>query len=462
MEWLKYKFFANKILRETDKAFFIEVRQDYISYHRGGEKDGKGIWIPRKLATYNKKGGFFEAVIGSDFKIDLKNFEAKGFLVGKDEFNYFKILELSGKKEVMTPNLLIKEMNQNFEKEYKEVLKARESRVLSDKLQKAHYEQFKRKKKFEKESANMSEAQKERALKSLENGDKKIKELKREIYLKENNITRLEPIKNNSAIERNAKKEILALSNKVNQSVKYWCLAQFNKFNRNEINNISSALKVEFNALKKQWGKVANDFSKSYAKKFQKNIKNYVDSSYLKQNPDFSIKSLNSQSKDVLKSIYNQNVALIKTIPQEIIKRYESSFYNSVTSFDLKSLEKLAKSISDISKNRAKVIARDQTAKAIENFSMSRASQLGFEYYEWLTSEDERVSKGKGGHINLNKRIYRYDTPTAIIDSYGNKGHCGERVNCRCVSVAVFLKPNQEAKLIKDSINGDYYVIVEK
>ena len=93
---------------------------------------------------------------------------------------------------------------------------------------------------------------------------------------------------------------------------------------------------------------------------------------------------------------------------------------------------------------------------------MGRSKQLGFEYYEWSTSNDERVSTGKGGHKQLNGRIYRYDTPTAIIDSYGNKGHCADRVNCRCVPIPIMLQPNQTTKLIKDSQNGDYYKIIEK
>lgn len=80
----------------------------------------------------------------------------------------------------------------------------------------------------------------------------------------------------------------------------------------------------------------------------------------------------------------------------------------------------------------------------------------------WVTANDERVSTGKGGHKQLNGRIYRYDTPTAIIDSYGNKGHCSERVNCRCTQVSVILEPSQEFKKIKDSLNGDYYIITNK
>lgn len=272
----------------------------------------------------------------------------------------------------------------------------------------------------------------------------------------------LKPIKHSKALERQAKKEIMLFSEKINKSLKYWTLAQFNKFNRNEVNNISTTLKVEFNALKKQWGKVANDFSKVYAKRIERGVKNYVDSNYLAQNADYKLKGVSSKGKDILKATYLQNIALIKSIPNDIMQRYENAFYNSVASFDGSSIEKLAKNISRISNNRAKFIARDQTSKAIESFSMARANQLGFEFYEWQTSQDERVSTGKGGHRQLDGRLYRYDQPSAVIDSYGNKGHPTQRPNCRCVSVAVILKPNQSVELVKDSQNGDYYRIVEK
>ena len=97
--------------------------------------------------------------------------------------------------------------------------------------------------------------------------------------------------------------------------------------------------------------------------------------------------------------------------------------------------------------------------EAIGEYHATREQALGFEYYMWMTSKDERVSKE---HKELEGKLYRYDTATAVIDSYGNLGHPSQRVNCRCRRKAVILKPNQEVKLISDGASGDYYIIVEK
>ena len=105
------------------------------------------------------------------------------------------------------------------------------------------------------------------------------------------------------------------------------------------------------------------------------------------------------------------------------------------------------------------MIARDQTQKAVSDFTQARSSQLGFTHYKWVTSHDERVSQE---HKHLDGRIYAYDNPTAIIDSYGNLGNPSQRPLCRCVCVSVILEHNQELKLIKDGKYGDYYVIKEK
>ena len=98
----------------------------------------------------------------------------------------------------------------------------------------------------------------------------------------------------------------------------------------------------------------------------------------------------------------------------------------------------------------------------MSNYTQARAQQLGFDYYQWVTSQDERVSIGMGGHKYLNGRIYKYSEPTAKIDAYSNCGHPGQRINCRCTQVSIIPAPNQEFKKVKDAVSGDYYILVEK
>lgn len=184
----------------------------------------------------------------------------------------------------------------------------------------------------------------------------------------------------------------------------------------------------------------------------------FIDSKYKNDlNIKFGTLSINEKLFDIQKMRFLENLNLIKSIPAEILNNIESTLSNIVISGDLQELENRLKTIKGISSRRAKTIARDQNAKMLEGVNIARQQQLGIEYYEWVTSRDERVSKGYGGHDKLDKKIFKYDEPEAIIDSYGNKGHPSQRVNCRCIARGIILEPDE--KIEKATIG---YKIVKK
>lgn len=269
----------------------------------------------------------------------------------------------------------------------------------------------------------------------------------------------LKPLRHNIGIEKKYSKRLRAFSKMINNSCSYWLISKINKANHNEITNISKALETEFKRLLNFWNKKAEIFSERVTNSLMRDIIKHTDTHFKQQG--FTFTSIPRNVKQSINSSILQNIALIKSIPSEIIEKYQNTLYNNINNFDLQALEKQIKSISKVTNNRAKLIARDQTGKALENYSQSRSQALGFEYYVWNTSRDERVSKGKGGHKQLDQRIYRYDTPTAIIDSYDNVGHCGARVNCRCIATPLVLDINQTLKKVKD-LNGTYYIITDK
>lgn len=261
------------------------------------------------------------------------------------------------------------------------------------------------------------------------------------------------------AIEKEFIKKLKALSKEVNNSIFYWTKA---RFNANQNKNISKQLIFELNALDKEWQSRILKQAKGLSKWITREVKGYVNANLIKQNKDFAITKQTQEIKNQLTAIYERNLALIKTIPSDTIERYKQSLLSSIDNLDQQEIIKQAREISNISQRRAKTIARDQTAKAVSGYNQARVQQLNFEFYRWQTAEDERVSTGKGGHKQLNGRIYKYSEPTAIIDTKGTRGSVGQRVNCRCVALPVIIEPNQEVKKVKDSANGDYYIIVEK
>jgi SPP1 gp7 family putative phage head morphogenesis protein len=126
------------------------------------------------------------------------------------------------------------------------------------------------------------------------------------------------------------------------------------------------------------------------------------------------------------------NVELIKSIPDQYLDRV----YETVTGAWSQGLrwESMVEQIQedgDVTENRAKLIARDQTSKMNAAFSQERMEGVGIERYEWSTSQDERVRES---HADMDGKVCDWDDPP---DVDGENVHPGEAINCRCVAIPV-------------------------
>lgn len=84
--------------------------------------------------------------------------------------------------------------------------------------------------------------------------------------------------------------------------------------------------------------------------------------------------------------------------------------------------EEIAKVTSN-TRARARLIARDQTAKLNSQLNQARQQTMGFTHYRWRTSGDERVRES---HAVKNGEIFAWDSPPS------DTGHPGEDFQCRC------------------------------
>jgi SPP1 gp7 family putative phage head morphogenesis protein len=126
------------------------------------------------------------------------------------------------------------------------------------------------------------------------------------------------------------------------------------------------------------------------------------------------------------------NVALIKTIPEQYLDR----IYKTVTDGWTQGMrwESLVEQIQEdgnITENRAKLIARDQTSKMNAAFNEERQQQVGIDKFEWSTSEDERVRES---HAELDGKTFSWDDPPTVD---GEVATPGSQVQCRCVAIPV-------------------------
>lgn len=183
-------------------------------------------------------------------------------------------------------------------------------------------------------------------------------------------------------------------------------------------------------------------------------------------NNSFFFIDFNSNNKEfinnVLEPIIENNVNLITNLADEVMFKVKESVYESITANDnTKSLYNRILNLENITSKRAKLIARDQTAKIFSDINIYNQQQSGIEYFLWQTANDERVSTGKGGHKQLHNKIYKYNDKSnyPIIDAKGTKGLPAQRVNCRCTAIPVVLEKGY--KLTKQD-DGSYRIVKEK
>lgn len=127
--------------------------------------------------------------------------------------------------------------------------------------------------------------------------------------------------------------------------------------------------------------------------------------------------------EDAVRMAVVENVALIKSIPEQYFGQVEKSVFAHVRSgapFD--ELVDDLQARYEVSVSRATMIARDQTAKM--NGALTEVTQrsLGLTGYVWRTSGDARV---RDTHADLDGKKFEWDAPPSV-------GHPGQDYNCRC------------------------------
>ena len=131
------------------------------------------------------------------------------------------------------------------------------------------------------------------------------------------------------------------------------------------------------------------------------------------------------------------NVALIKTIPVKFQTDLKVSFLDEFAEapFDRQRLTSMLSTAYDSAGYNLRRIARDQTTKAIGQFTELRQKQIGVEEYRWSSSTDNRV---RPTHQLNEGKTFSWDDPPAAT------GHPGWDIQCRCVAVAIIPQPTPQ------------------
>ena len=191
--------------------------------------------------------------------------------------------------------------------------------------------------------------------------------------------------------------------------------------------DFKSAFSKTANTVKAKVSGIAEALAKTVVSKQGQASDNQLSSMILKQTGiDFSSLMNDELLQEAIDEAVAANIALINSIPQQYLDRVEQAVMASLQAGTLNTtLADDLLRIEGVTKNRAKMIARDQLGKINSRLSQIRQQSLGITHYFWSTSHDERV---RDRHRRWDGDRIAWDTPT--ID-----GHPGQAIQCRCTAI---------------------------
>lgn len=200
----------------------------------------------------------------------------------------------------------------------------------------------------------------------------------------------------------------------------------------------SNILKRVIKELAKRWLKKFDEAAPKLAEWFTRKAMHRTDHALkeILREGGFSVRFTPSQAmKDIFNATRAQNVALIKSIPQQYLKNVEGDVMRSVQAGrDLGGLTKDLQKNYGVTYRRAALIARSQNNLASGSMLKARQIELGITKAKWRHSGAGKHPRPT--HVANNGKLY--DVAKGWYDPHEKKWiFPGMLINCRCVSISV-------------------------
>ena len=252
----------------------------------------------------------------------------------------------------------------------------------------------------------------------------------------------LRPIHANVGVAAEYRQLLERMILRMHESITYWLLANYKANEPVVAQDAVPALELRrtLRRLMRRWNGHWNEAAPKLARYFALSTKKRSDKVLKKILKDAGISVdfvLSDAMRDVLHATVIQNVALIKSIPQQYLQQVEGIVMRSVqTGRDVGQLSKDLQKQFGVTKRRAALIARDQNQKATSALVRVRQLDLGIEEAIWLHSHAGK--KPRPTHVAMNGK--RYNIKKGIWDSHEKKFvHAGELINCKCISKPIIV-----------------------
>lgn len=129
----------------------------------------------------------------------------------------------------------------------------------------------------------------------------------------------------------------------------------------------------------------------------------------------------------------SENVALVRSVAEQGLGDLEKTILRMVRDGEsTRAVRKELVEAFDLSKNRAKLLARDQVSKLNGQLTEERQTRLGVTEYIWHTVEDQRV---RPDHDKLDDKRFKWASPPVTVRTgrrSGERNNPGGDIQCRC------------------------------
>lgn len=150
------------------------------------------------------------------------------------------------------------------------------------------------------------------------------------------------------------------------------------------------------------------------------------------------VPEFNEANREFLKQNYIENVEYsVKNFTEkQVDKLREMVEYNAYYGYSKNNnlIDRIQREF-DITRNRAKFIANQETSLLTAKLNEMRLKEVGITHYKWSSSHDERV---RDTHKDLDGKIFSFDDPP-IVNKKGDRKNPGEDFGCRCRAIGVVL-----------------------
>lgn len=250
--------------------------------------------------------------------------------------------------------------------------------------------------------------------------------------------TTIAAIRANAGVEAWYRRQLDNQIREMQKSVVYWLTANYKASGAAVAMDASPAVFMRdvMRNMAKRWLRSFDSIAQKLADRFTTDAMKNTDSSLSKAMKDagFTVEfKMTSQMNNALQATITENVGLIRSIPEKYFTEVEGLVMRSVArGRDLSYLTDELQKRYGITRRRAKLIARDQNAKATSVMQSARQRGLGITHGVWRHSHAGK--EPRKSHVESDGK--KFDLSKGLMID-GKPTFPGHEVNCRCTWSAI-------------------------